>query len=242
MAGRAVDRRAVRPTVSCTSAAVSIDGRIEAHVQLQAAATRREADAHQQRVPVRIGDVLGANLVPAALPGRSHLTRHPTAVARSSHRVGHVARLQVSEARPVRDDVLQRLDIRVVHGRVVDVAQHPTRDREPHPRGRVARRPQTILPRKIEMRDHTRPARSRPTRHHSRRRAGGATERKHSRAEHAPDPRDDSEEATHPANLHPAKPPAQDQPQPRTCRVLAQPALGMGRLMLPSIRFRRWWL
>src|SRR5439155_7067990 len=106
----------------------------------------------QHRVTARVGDVLGLDLVLAALRCRGDVARHATGVATGLGRVRHVARLQVGEGRAVGDDVLQRLEVRVVDGRVVDVAQDAVRDRVPDLRRRVARGPEAVLAREVEVR------------------------------------------------------------------------------------------
>src|SRR5690349_6458204 len=55
--------------------------------------------------------------------GRGHRARHPGRVG--ADRVGHVPGLQVGEAGPVADDVLQRGDVGVVDRRLIGVGQHP---------------------------------------------------------------------------------------------------------------------
>jgi hypothetical protein len=60
---------------------------------------------------------------------------------------------------PSGDDVLQRLDVRVVDRRVVDVAEHAVRDREPHLRRRVACGAEAVLARQVEVGQRARPVR-----------------------------------------------------------------------------------
>ena len=163
VAGGGIRGRRIGAAVAASASAVAVDRRIEAKVEAQVGAglvalsvVHRERDLHQDRVGVRVGDVVRDNRVP---PARGHArdpTRHAGAVQRLGRR-GHVSRLKVRERGAVGDDVLQRLDVRVVDRRVVDVAQHAVRDREPHLRRRIARGPEAVLAREVEVRQCTRP-------------------------------------------------------------------------------------
>ncbi len=152
MAGRVVDRRLVGAPVPRAAAPVAVHRRVEAHVQPVVVRRRPEPDAHEDRVPVRVGDVLGLDPILAAPRRRRDLARHAAGVALRLHRVAHVARLQVGERGAVGDDVLERLDVRVVDRRVVDVAQDAVRNRVPDLRGRVAGGAEAVLPREAEVR------------------------------------------------------------------------------------------
>ena len=168
--GRCVDRRAVGAAVVRAAAAVPVHGRVEADVEGErpAAAQALEADPHHDGVPVRVGHVVGDDPVAATRRRRSHPARHPSRVERRD-RIRHVPRLQVGERGTVGDDVLQRFDVGVVGGRVVNVAEDAACDRVPDLRGRVAGGAETILPRQVEVRERTGSVRSR------RRRSGGCT-------------------------------------------------------------------
>ena len=110
----------------------------------------RERDLHHDRVGVGIGHVVGDEPV---LPARG-CARDPAGHAASIERPGrrgHVSRLEVREGRSVGDDVLQRLDVRVVDRGVVDVAEDAVCDREPHLRRRVASGAQAVLAREAEV-------------------------------------------------------------------------------------------
>ena len=89
-----------------------------------------ELDTHEHGVSCGIGEVIGRDPIATAL-----CRADDPAVERPRigclDRVGHVARLEVGEVVPVRHDELQGFDIGVIRGRVIDVAQHPIRDREP---------------------------------------------------------------------------------------------------------------
>ena len=159
MSGRVVDRRRVRPAVARPAAPVAVDGCVEADVQPVAGRGRHELDRHEHRVPGGVGDVLGLDPVLAALRRRRDGARHAGRVGLRLHRVGHVARLQVGERRPVGDDVLERLDVRVVDRRVVDVAEHAVRDRVPDLRGRVAGGAEAVLARQAEVGERARGSR-----------------------------------------------------------------------------------
>ena len=141
------------------AAAVAVERRVVADVQPvvgQAALQRHELRADEDRRARRVGRVVGDDLVAPALGRRGHAACQRAVVGRLD-RVGGVARLQVGEARSVADEVLQRLDVGVVVGREVDVAEHAVGDREPHLRGRVARRAHAVLAREVEVRERTRP-------------------------------------------------------------------------------------
>ena len=152
MARRAVDCRRVRAAVPGAAAAVAVDRRVEAGVETKAGVRRLELDAHQHRVPARVGDVLRLNLVLAALRRRRDRTCHAACLGQRVDAVRRVARLEVGERLAVGDDVLERLEVRVVDRRVVDVAQDAVRDRVPHLRRRVARSAETVFPCKVEVR------------------------------------------------------------------------------------------
>ena len=153
MAGRVVHRGGVGAAVAGTATAVAVDRRVEADVEPVARIARLELDAHQHRVPVRVGDVPGLDPVAPALRRRRDLADHASGVVNRPHGVGHVARLQVGEGRSVGDDVLERLEVRVVDGRVVDVAQDAVRDRVPDLRARVPRGAEAVLAREVEVRE-----------------------------------------------------------------------------------------
>ncbi len=158
--GRTVDRRRVCAAVAHPAAAVAVHGRVEAHVELVAGLLGIEPDPHQHRVAGRIGEVLRLDPVLAALRRRSHPAGHAAGLGNCLDGVGHVTRLEVGERRTVGDDVLERLDVRVVDGRVVDVAEDAVRDRVPDLGGRVAGGAETVLSRQAEVRERARPARS----------------------------------------------------------------------------------
>src|SRR5262245_44857580 len=103
-------------------------------------------------MPIGDSNGIGHDLILATLGHRRHAALHPTGIE-CSHAVGHVAALQVCEGRAVSDDVLERLDIRRVHGGVVHVTQDSVRDRVPDLRRRIARGTQAVLPGKTEMRE-----------------------------------------------------------------------------------------
>ena len=117
-----------------------------------------EVDLHQDRVGARVGHVVGDDPVLPARRRARDPAGHAAAVQRPDRR-GHVPRLEIREGRAVGDDVLERLDVRVVDRRVVDVAQHAVRDREPHLRRRVARGAQAVLAREVEVGQRARPVR-----------------------------------------------------------------------------------
>ncbi len=160
MAGRLVDRAGVRAAVAGPATAVAVDGRVEAQIEPvagQRARQRLERRPHHDRVANRIGEVVGLDLVLAALCGRRDAAFHTACVERPDG-VRHVAGLQVGERGAVGDDVLQRLDVRVVDGRVVDVAEDAVRDRVPDLGGRVAGGSEAVLARQVEVRERAGPA------------------------------------------------------------------------------------
>jgi hypothetical protein len=134
MAGQLVDRAGVGPGVVRTAAAVAVDGGVEPRVQPVVAARadqRLEGGVQQHGGAVRVGEVVGDDPVAAALRGAGDAAGHPARVERP-HGVGHVAGLEVGEGAAVGDHVLQRLDVGVVDGRVVDVGQHTVLERQPY--------------------------------------------------------------------------------------------------------------
>ena len=153
------DRPAVGAAVARAAAAVAVERRVQAHVELevrQPAAQRGQARAHHHGRSRRVGQVVGDDAVAAALGGGGHAAAERAGVERA-HGVGRVARLQVGERRPVGHHVLERLDVRVVVGREVDVAQDPVGDRVPDLRTPVARRADAVLARQVEVRQRARP-------------------------------------------------------------------------------------
>ena len=93
MAGRLVDGRRVGAAVPRAAAAVAVHRGVEADVQMEPRFVGRERYVHQHRVMARVGDVLGLDLVLAALRCRGDVARHATGVATGLGRVRHVARL-----------------------------------------------------------------------------------------------------------------------------------------------------
>ena len=161
MTGRVVDGRRIGAAIARAAAAVAVDRRIEADEQLQAARWRwagAKTTPHQHGVPARVGDVVGLDAVLAVLVRRGDLAGHPAGVVHGLHRVRHVAGLEVGEGRAVRDDVLEGLDVGVVDGRVVDVAEDAAGDRVPDLRRRVPRRAQAVLAGQVEVRQGARTA------------------------------------------------------------------------------------
>ncbi len=159
--GRGVDRSGVGAAVATPAAAVAVDGGIEAHVEPVAARRtdeRLERRAHEDGVPPRIGDEVGHEPVLAALRRRRDAAGHPAPIQRGDG-VRHVACLEIGERRAVGDDVLERFDVRVVGGRVVDVAQDAVRDRVPGLGRPVAGRAETVLARQVEVRECSRAVR-----------------------------------------------------------------------------------
>ena len=156
--GGVVDRRRVGAAVARPAAAVAVHGRVEAHVEPVARLLGVDPDPHQHRVPGRIGEVLRLDPVLAALGSCGHPAGHATCLGNRLDGVGHVARLEVGERRAVGDDVLERLDVRVVDRRVVDVAEDAVRDRVPDLGGRVAGGAEAVLTRQAEVGERARPA------------------------------------------------------------------------------------
>ena len=153
MAGGRVRHRRIGAAVPAPAAAVAVHRRVEAEVELQVVRLllRLEGHRHQERVRGGIGDVVGHDPVPPTRRGRRDTAAHSRSSVQRLDRVRGVAALNIGEGRTVGDDVAQRLDVRVVDRRVVDVAQHAARDREPDLRRRVARRPQAVLAGEVEM-------------------------------------------------------------------------------------------
>ena len=159
--GAAVGARVVallaRRGQAALAAAVAVERRVEADVELEIGARARERDqarVHHDRLAPRIGHVVGDDLVAAALGGARDAATQRALVERL-HRVGHVARLEVGERPAVGHDVLQRLDVGVVVGGEVDVAEDAVGDRVPDLRAAVARRADAVLAREVEVRDVT---------------------------------------------------------------------------------------
>ena len=162
MAARVIDGCRVRPAIARATAAVAVDRRVEADEQLETVAVwlglGREREPHQDGVPARVGHVGGLDAVQAVLVRRGHLAGHPAGVGHGLHRVRHVTGLEVGEGRAVRDDVLERLDVGVVDGRVVDVAEDPAGDRVPDLRLGVPSGAQAVLAGQVEVRQGARAA------------------------------------------------------------------------------------
>ena len=154
--GRGVSQRRVGAAVAAAAAAVAVHRRVEAQVEPeQVRRFRHERDLHQQRVPRRVGDVLGGDLVLAALGGRRDPAAHASAAGGRGDGVGRVAALDVGERLAVGDDVPQRLDVGVVDRRVVDVTQDAACDGEPDLGGRVPRGAEAVLAREVEVGERT---------------------------------------------------------------------------------------
>ncbi len=161
VAGRGVDRCRVGAAVATPATTVAVDGRVEAQVQREWRTLLDEAlqrDVEDDRVAVGVGEVVGNDLVQAALRRLDDAALHSARIERL-HRVRHVARLQVGERRTVGDDVLQGLDVGVVDRRVIDVAEQTARNRVPDLRGRVTRGAKAVLASEIEVGERTRPVR-----------------------------------------------------------------------------------
>ncbi len=154
MAGRGVGQRRVGASVPAAAAPVSVHRGIEAQVEPKPVRhARLERDVHQQGVACGVGDVVGGEL-PLAVPGGCrNATRHASAAGKRCDRVRRVAPLHVGERRAVGDDVPQRLDVRVVDRRVVDVAEDAAGHRVPDLRGRVPRGAEAVLAREVEVRE-----------------------------------------------------------------------------------------
>ncbi len=152
VAAGARDPAAVGAAVSLAAAAVAVESGVEAHVEPVVAGPpqRLEARSHYDRRALRICHVVRDDSVAAALGGRGDAARERPVVERLD-RVGHVARLQVGEGRPVGHHKLQRLVVGVVVGREVDVAEHAVRDGEPNLRAPVARRSDAVLACEVEV-------------------------------------------------------------------------------------------
>ena len=166
MPGGGVDEARVAAAFTRSTPAITVDARVIAKVHVVVRVVihlRLELDAHQDRVPPRIGEVVRRDPVASALRRASHLAIERARVGRL-HRVGHVARLQVSEGAPVGHHELQGFDIGVIGGRVIGVAQNPVRDGEPDLRRRVPGGAEAVLPRQVEMRQASRSIQCRPRR------------------------------------------------------------------------------
>ena len=164
MAGRGVGHRVVRAAVASTAAAVAVHRRVEPHIHLVLPGPhRRQLGAHEDGVPGRVSDVVGHELVGAAL-GRARDPADHAAGVKGGHRRRHVPVLQVGEGAAVGHDELQRLDVRVVDRRIRNVAQDTAGHRVPDLRRRSAGRADAILARQIEVRQRSRPTRRRPCR------------------------------------------------------------------------------
>ncbi len=166
VAAGARDRAGVRARVVGAAAAVAVEVRVEADVELvvrRLAAQRLEVRAHDDGRAVGVGHVVGDDPVAAALGGRGHAAGQ-RAVVGGRDAVGHVARLQVGERAAVGDEVLQRLDVGVVGGGEEDVREDAVGDREPGLRAPIARRPDAVLARDAVVRERTRLAARRAAR------------------------------------------------------------------------------
>ena len=154
-AGGGVHHAGVAARVIGAAAAVAVDVRVQPGVQVQAGhvgagpGQRGKPGVHEHGVAGRVGDVGGDDLVAVLGVGRGDRAGHAGGVGR--HRVGHVPRLQVGERGPVGHDVLQRADVRVVDGRLVDVRQHSARHRVPDLRPRPGGRAHAVLAGQVEV-------------------------------------------------------------------------------------------
>ena len=148
---RGVDRRGIGTAVAAAATAVAVHGGIQAGEDLERAGHGRgQHGPHEHRVPGRVGDIVGLQAVLPALRRADHPARHPGRVE-GPDRVRHVATLEVGEGGPIGHDVLERLDVRVVDRRVVDVRQDAVGDGEPGLRGPIPGGPQAILAGEVEM-------------------------------------------------------------------------------------------
>src|SRR6266853_6814070 len=106
MPGRRVDDARITAAVARSSAAVAIDARVVANVEViveKGPAERNKAAMDQDRVARGIGQIVGRDLVAAALRGAGDATNERTRI-RAGDRIGHVAGLEIGEAQALRDD------------------------------------------------------------------------------------------------------------------------------------------
>ena len=161
MAGRGVDGCRIGTAVAAAPAAVAVHAGIEPDVHVERAADeRRQQRVHQEGVARRVGDVVRLEPVLPVLRRARNAAGHAGLVERTD-RGGRVATLEVGEGRTVRHDVLERLDVRGVDRRVVDVREDAVGDREPDLRAAVPRRPDAILAGEVEVGKGAGPIRSR---------------------------------------------------------------------------------
>ena len=150
---RRVGDRRVLAAVARATTSVAVHRRVEPRVELKGVGTgtrRHELHVHQQGVPARVGEVVRDDAIAAVLGRARHLADHPARV-QGGGRGRHVARLEIGEGGTVGDDVLERLDVRVVDGRVVHVAQDAVGDRVPDLRPGVAGGADAVLAGEVEV-------------------------------------------------------------------------------------------
>ncbi len=147
-----VDGARVGAAVRRAAATVAVDVGVEVRVHMQGIVVSvfdLQARVREHRVAGGIGDVGRDQLVAVCGARGGDGAAHAGRIGR--HGVGRVAGLQVGEGRSVGHDVLQGLDIGVVHRRLVDVGEHPVGDGEPDLRGGVARGADAVLAGGVEV-------------------------------------------------------------------------------------------
>ena len=167
MTSGGVDRTAVATAVfilHAATTATAIDTGIVAHIKLiggQIANERYEVDIHDQRVLIRIGQVVSYDAILSAFGGCRYLAvKGVRILAERLHGIGSIARLQIGEGTAICDDILESLDVSIVNGGVVDIAEDPICNGEPDFGGRIASGAKTILACEVEVGERSRAIRS----------------------------------------------------------------------------------
>ena len=165
--GGGIDRAAVATTVftlHTATTAIAVDTGIVAHIKLIGggiANERYEVDIHDQRVLTRIGQVVSYDAILSAFGGCRYLAVQGVRIlAERLHGIGSIARLQIGEGTAICDDILESLDVSIVNGGVVDIAEDPICNGEPDFGGRIASGAKTILACEVEVGERSRAIRS----------------------------------------------------------------------------------
>ena len=113
-------------------------------------------DIHDQRVLIRIGQVVSNDAILSAFGGCRYLAVKGVRIrAERLHGIGSIACLQVGERTAICDNILECFNVRIIYRGVVDIAEDPVRKREPDFRFCIASCAKTVLASKVEMRERS---------------------------------------------------------------------------------------
>ena len=190
MASGVVVSAGVSTAVPTATTAIAIDAGIVAHIKSiggQIAYERYEVDIHDQRVPIRIGQVVSYDAILSAFGGCRYLAvKGVRILAERLHGIGGIACLQVGEGAAICNDILKSLDVSIVYGGVVDIAEDSIGNREPDFGGRIASGAKTILACEVEVGERFRAIRSGRRSWRRRRRGWGRGRRWRARSSRRP--------------------------------------------------------